>query len=573
MLALKTFRQVAEHWPTHSEIENVQKSIKELEAGVEDCLAELKVENNDEGVAIAEAHEQVQCHLNRAEFERAKDAGLALLEKAPQILSVRNNVSMAHFFAGEFEEAIAQCHQVLEENEDNIHALSNLIRYHYVLGEEDAAQALVPRLRASDASAYDPWTKRMEALSYLGDYHQVLDLYDLALESGDIKENSLYDFFFHLGAVAVARTGDLGTARKIWQALNKRSNFQVATANLADSNQAVAQRHGAWSFEFNQWVSPGVIKALTQTLQSVVELEKHAKDDDEHEVEIQALFEAFLETHPYFNRLIPIWLERGGPQARSFAFMVAKTVKAPEHLEALKDFALGKWGPDDMRYQAAIEVSQAKLIDKKVTLWLQGKQREIILMAYEFHSDVPESHEPEVEELLIHSINGLKEARDLDMENQEAAAPLYQEVEETLQKAIEMEPDAPDLRNNLAACYHSQGKTAEAIAILDQVVQDSPQYVHARTSRAKIYLGEENLEAAQDLLLPMLEWDRFHFDDFSEFSDVYMEYLMAQDQEDGAKSWLNMWQEVDPENPKIFAWFMRLTDPEDLRKIMEQYQK
>ena len=572
MLALKTFRLVAEKWPNHAEIDSVHNSIKDLEADVEECLAELNVENNAEGVAIAEAHEQVQCHLNRAEFGQARDAGIALLERAPQVLSVRNNVSMAHFFEGEFEEAIAQENKVLEENENNIHALSNLIRYHYVLGDEDAAQALVPRLLASEANAYDPWTKKMEALSYVGDYQKVLNLYDLALESGEIKENSQYDFFFHLGAVAVARTGDLGTARKIWQALDKRSNFQTAKANLSDSNKTVAHRHGAWSFEFNQWVSPVVIQALTQTLQAVVGIEERTKDHDGQAAEIQTLFKSFLADYPFFNRLIPVWLERGGPQARSFAFMVAKTVKDPEHLEALKDFALGKWGPDDMRYQAAVEVTQAKLMSKKVTLWLQGQQREIILMAYEFHSEVPELHEPEVEDLLIQSINRLKEAREKDLEDQDAA-PIYQEVEETLKKAIEMEPEAPDLRNNLAACYHSQGKTEEAIALLDQVVKDSPTYVHARTSRAKIYLDKDNIEAAQGLLLPMLEWDRFHFDDFSEFSDVYMEYLLAQDQKDGAKSWLNMWQEVDPENPKLFSWIIRLTDPEELRRMMERFEK
>lgn len=567
MLALKTFRQVAEKWPNHSEIDSVQNSIKELEAGVEACLAELKLENNAEGLATAEEHEQIQCYLNRAEFDRAKEAGLALLERTPQIKSVRNNVSMACFFEGQFEEAIAQGHKVLEDSKDNIHALSNLIRYHYVLGDEAAARALVPRLLSSEADAYDPWTKKMEALSYLGDYEQVLNLYDLGLESGEIKENSLYDFFYHLGAVAIARVDDLGTARKIWESLNKRSAFQAAVENLADSNQAIAQRHGAWSFEFNQWISPVIIEKLTETLQEVIEIEKRAKDEEEKDASIQALFNTFLDQYPYFNRLIPVWLERGSPQARSFAFMVAKTVQRPEHLEALKEFALGKWGPDDMRYQAAIAASQAKVLDKKVTLWLQGKQREIILMAYEFHSEVPESHDPEVEKMLIHGIDRFKEARETD--DEAVAASIYQEVEETMQKAIALESDAPDLKNNLAACYHAQGKQEEAIALLEQIIQDSPMYVHARTSRAKAYLAEADIESAQELLLPMLEWERFHIEDFSEFSDVYLQYLMAQGQEDGARSWLNMWQEVNPESPKLFSWFLRLTDPEDLQRIME----
>ena len=566
MLALKTFWQVAEKWPNHSAIENVHKSIKQLEAGVEDCLAELKVDNNEDGWAIAEEHEQVQCHLNRSEFAQARDIGLALLERAPQVKSVRNNVSMAYFFEGKFEEAIAQGYQVLEESENNIHALANLIRYHFVSGDQDAAQALVPRLLASEEDAYDPWTKKMEALSYLGEYQTVLDLYDLALESGDIQENSLYDFFFHLGAVAIARIDDLGTARKIWQSLNKRSNFQLAAANLIDSNQMVAKRHGAWSLAINQWISPVLIESLTQIFQQAMEIEQRVNDADECNAQIRTLFNTFLDDYPYINHLIPVWLDRGDPQARIFAFMMAKKVQRPEHLEALKTLALGKWGPDDMRYQAALEVAKAKLIDKTVTLWIQGKQCEIVLLAYEFHTEVPERHTPEVKELLIHSLNRLQEAR--LMTDQEAATLVYQDVEETLKKALAMEPDAPDLRHNLAACYYSQGREEEAIAIIDQVVQDSPNYVHARTSRAKTYLDQDNLDAAEELLLPMLKWDRFHIEDFSEFSDVYLEYLVTKEQEDGAKSWLSMWKQVDPESPNLISWIFRLTDPEELRQMI-----
>lgn len=570
MLALKTFRRVGEQWPNHSEIDNIQKTIKELEAGVEDCLAELKVANNPEGIAIAETHEQVQCYLSRSAFEQARVVGLTLLEHSPQLLTVRNNVSMAYFFEGNVEEAIAQCHQVLDEDNGNIHALSNLIRYHYIAGDEDAAQALVPRLLTSEADAYDPWTKKMEALSYLGDYQKVLDLYDLALESGDIKESSLYDFFFHLGAVAIARVDDLGTARKIWEALNKRSTFQLAAANFADSTHTMAHRHGAWSFEFNQWGSPVMIEALTQTLEQVVEVESQANDDDDTDADIQAIFKAFLDQYPHFDRLIPIWLERGDPQSRSFAFVVAKAVQNPEHLEALKDFALGKWGPDDMRYKAAVEVAKAKLIDKQVTLWLNGQQRDVVLLAYEFHDDVSENHTPEVQELLVKSLTRLRDAQDTTKDQTELSS-IYQESADLLEKAIEMEPNAPDLRNNLAVSYQGLGKQEEAIALLDQVIQDSPDYVHARTSRARAYIDEDNLDAAQDLLLPMLKWDRFHFDDFAEFSDVYIEYLMAMDQEDEAQGWLDLWKKVNPEHPKLISWFVRLTDPEELKRLIANY--
>lgn len=576
MLALKMFRLVAEKWPDHAEIDEVKTFIQSLEEGVEDCLADLGVPNNAEGLAIAQSHEQVQCHLNRAEYDQAVEVGNALLIKAPDLPSVHNNVSLGLYFRGDTEGAIAQAQQVLDHDETNIHALGNLVRYYYVDGQVEKAKAIADRLLDNDSKAFDPWTKKLEAFSYLGDYETVLDLYNQGLESDDVEDSAAYDFFDHLGAVAMARLGNLSKARKVWQAIEKRSQFQIATQNLDDSNQSVSERHGAWSFELSQWLSPVVLKDFQETMDAIVALTPSGDESGEPEDDTRAreLLNEFLDRHSGLDHVLSILLERGSPYARSLAFMMTKTVRRPEHLEALKTFALGHHGPDGLRYKAAVEVVSDKLINKRVSLWMHGKQQEIILMAYEFHEDVDEIHTEEVDELLVKSIDLLNEARDADDKgDQESAERLYHEVEDVLGQALAMEPDAPDLRNNLAACYHSQGKLDEAIALLDQVIEDSPDYVHARTSRAKLYISAEEIEAARELLLPMLEWDRFHFDDFSEFSDTYMAFLMAQDQEEGAQQWLNMWQQVDPESDKLFRWMLRLTDKEELMKMLQQQNR
>ena len=569
MLALKTFRSFAERWPNHAGIGEVRESITELEAELADCLADIGLPNTAEGFETAARHEQVQRYLERNEFQSALTAGKALLETHPELAAVRNNMSLAYFYEGDFENAIAQARQVLDIQSNNIHALGNLVRYLYITGEVDEVKAVLPRLLESDAQASDPWTKKMETLSYLGDWDGVIELYDQAQASGDIRESATYNLFFHLGAVAMARLGRIGEARKIWQRIVKRSpSFRLAENNLADSNQALGQRHGAWPIGFSQWLGLNVMQDIHTTVsEQFLSMDESQQTDEESDAKMHDIFSDVLERYPYLNHLIPIWFERGGPQTRQLAWFVTSYVKAPEHLEAMKAFALGQWGTDDLRYQAAMEAVKGKVLDKQnVRMYLQGEWREINLIAYEFHEDRETSHSDEVQELLGRALDGLREVQHAP-ENADMSE-LHQEIDAQLKKALEYEPDAPDLRQNLAVSYEQQGRKDESIALIDSIIEDHPEYVHALASRAKAYLVEDNVDKARDLLLPLLSRDRFHFEDFAEFSDVYLEFLVAQGQEDGAKSWLQMWEEVDPEHPKIMRWKIRWMDREQLMERM-----
>ncbi|NET09623.1 MAG: tetratricopeptide repeat protein [Symploca sp. SIO2B6] len=571
ILALKTFRGFVQQFPHHAEVDEVKQFLKDLEGELETLLSELKVSNDQDGFELASQHELVQCYLNRSEFQSARELGLTILEQQPELLPVHNNVSLAYFFEGDFQSAVEQCFTALDQDATNIHALSNIIRYLYCVGEVEEAKERVPELLASNAKAYDPWTKKLEALSYVGDYEGVLNTYEQALATGDIEGDRANDFFLHLGAVAMARLGRLSDARKVWQGLVRRSpNFSLAQENLQDSNQPAGQRHGAWAFDFNQWISPFIINGFKTELADSRLLDSDSKQPEEERNEaLRQLFADFIDRYPYLNHLFQVWLEHGSPEARHFAWMITSLVKAPEHLNMLKSFALSQWGPDDTRYQAAIKAVQGGVMEKKARLWLRGEWQDIVLMAYEFHDEMQYSHEPAVQKVLEFAILQMREvAANRDRPD---APDIYAEVEEALKEGLKLEPDAPDLRNNLAVVYNLQERTEEALALWDEIIEDSPNYVFARTSRAKLYLtdkpaegsiSEEVIEKVKALLMPMLEWDRFHFDDFSEFSDAYIWLLLAQDQDEGARGWVKMWEQVDPDNPKLFRWKRSLKDAE-----------
>ena len=70
-----------------------------------------------------------------------------------------------------------------------------------------------------------------------------------------------------------------------------------------------------------------------------------------------------------------------------------------------------------------------------------------------------------------------------------------------------------------------------------------------RVSVARSHLIQGEIEAAEALLKPLLSRKRFHFDEFANFSNVYIELLVAQKRQDAARAWLKMWEGVDQKHP------------------------
>lgn len=545
LLALKTFRRALEMDPHHPFAADATQVIQNLEPKLQGLLAEMGLSDED-GLEIAILHEQGQAYLEQRDYKAARQAENQVLERHPEFLSAQNNLSLIHWMEGDSEGAIATARAVLEKQPDNIHALSNLIRFLCMTGDIEAASAYREPIKASNAAAWDGWTKKVEGLTYLADDASVVEMWEAAQEANSDQEIHANPLFHHLVAVALARTGNTQKAIAEWQkTLRREPGFSLAQENLNNIRLPIALRHGAWPFHLDNWLSPSISLDLRQTLDRQLGSRQEGKL-------IPALRD-FLQRHPELMTILPRLLERGGPQGQEFALGLTEQLKTPELLNLVKDFALGQNGPDQMRYRAAILAAEAKLISKdKVTLWLQGEWREIILLAYQFREEPLVKHAKAVSELLQPALRLLHE-------NTPTAAA---EAEALLNQALELEPEAPDLLNNLSIALQQQGQLDACRALLGDIVTRFPDDVFASASLAKLHLLDENIEAAEALLQPFLSRDQFHFMEFSAFSDAYLELLLAKKLKEGAQGWLEIWEKVmtqaDLSDPKLDIWKKRL---------------
>lgn len=546
--ALLTFRRFLNRWPQHERATKVRKTVADLEPQIGEMLSSAGFSGED-GLETAALHEESLALLDQGRYGQARHKAEELLKRYPKFVPALNNIAQTYLAEGQLDRAIATAERVIELDADNFHALSNLARYFVLKGEIEKAKSFGERLRRLESQKMDVWVKKAEAASILGDDAAALDAFNGAERAGDLDMPAVGGFLYHLAAVAAMRQGNETQARHYWkQALDLSPGLDLAQANLNDLNKPVGERHAPWAFDAGNWLMRPVVEDLAKTLKPA------AKRGDDA---VTQAARNFLERHPELIGLVPILFDRGDSQAREFALNLVEMAKTPELLAALRDFALSQRGPDEMRWKAARIANEGGLISQHVRMWMQGEWRDLMLLDYEMHDEPSFQHPPRVAKLLDESLEAMRD------DNADRA-------ERLVRQGLELEPDAPDFLNNLAAIYERRGQKKEAEELLRQIIAKHPDYSFPHINLARFAIQRGDLDEAELQLKPLLTRKRFNVGEFGFFCNAQMEFLMAKKQMDGVRSWLEMWAGIDPDNPLIAGWRARLDMPLGLGRLLRR---
>src|SRR5262249_28952269 len=243
--------------------------------------------------------------------------------------------------------------------------------------------------------------------------------------------------------------------------------------------------------------------------------------------------------HPALTTLAPILLDRGDPAGRDFALMLAKTARTPELLAMLRDFALGQRGTDAQRFEAANVASEAGVPPRgPVRMWQGGEWGEVMLLAFEIHEEPSNKHSPRVAALA-------QQAWDAQHRDEDARA------ERLLKEALELEPELPDLLNNLAQAYQGQGRYAEAEALIRQVHERFPDYFFGRIGVSQYLARDGKLDEARQLLMPLMQQQRLHTSEFRALCHAHITIALAAGDRHAAENWLALWERVETDHPML----------------------
>jgi tetratricopeptide (TPR) repeat protein len=562
--AAQQFKHFLRKFPDDERANDARDTLAELEGHLSNALDDNDLKG-DAALELATLHEEVQVRMAQGRLAEAERVAEQLLRRKPDFVSGWNNLGSIHYMNGNTEKAIECSQRVLAIRPDNIHALSNLTRYLLIAGDEEGAKQTAERLRPLTPIVAEHSIKKAEAFTFLGDDQAVLDAYAEAQANLPV-DNAGKALLMHLAAVAHARTGHEKEARDLWKrALAVSPTLDLARDNLNDLKLPVEERHTPYAFDMNYWLNQRVGKDLSSEItraereaaQRDDELDGEEDDGDSDSVMRRAT-QRTLRKHPNLVVLAPHLLDRSGPAGRQFALIVAKTARTPEMLNALRDFGLSQRGPDRMRTEAVFTCVEAGVLPpNNLRMWLRGEWREINTFKTEITGETDEGILlPEVEPLAQQAHDAMHSG---DSER----------AEELWLQALEIQPDVPMLRFNLAQAYELQGRRDEAQKIIEDLHRQYPDYLFARCALAIRHAEKGEIAAAREMVTPLSSRTKLHVSEHFSLMHAQFEIALAEGKQADAEHLLDIIEEIHPDHPSLEALRRRLNMPKLLRRFLD----
>ncbi len=539
-LAIHTFQEALHRWPDHPKSAEARKAIPLLESALREQASGLNL-SETQAFDLLLQHDELRYCLAHAEYRRGRQLAEKLLHSFPDFVPALNNLAQIFAVDGEFDQAIRASMRVLEIEPENIHALSNLTRLYFLSGRPAEAEAYARRLKSSRADAADRWTKIAEALTFVEDDEGVLALYERAKTARELEPPHTDEIFYHLLAVAASYQGKEKEAQNYWRkALKINPHFDWALENLADLKKPQEDRSGVWAYPFESWLLAAAVHGLSDQLKKI----KPAVEKSGVQAAIARYFE---EKHPEVFFLAPHLVERGDSKARAFVAHTAAATAHPALVSAAKGFIFGKRGSLQERFEAAHILSEADLLPSgPVQMWSGSEMHEVMLLNMEISPEPEKSTLPR--RALLLAEQALDALRERDGER----------AQELLEQALALAPDDPSLVNNLAMALDMQGQVEQARQMIRELHARFPDYFFGIIAAANLEVIQGNLERAHELLNGLMQRKKLHTSEFTALCQAQIQSYLAENNREAARTWVEVWEKVDPENPSLKTYQRRI---------------
>ncbi len=517
-----------------------------LESALELMYKDLGVSDCPQRLDVLILKDRINGALNRDDYETIPAAAEAAFALAPHCVLFLHLLSSAYWNLGDPEQALATVERGLAIEPDDRYLAVDRIRFQGLLGDLESARANTAALAAREADKLDDWVKLAEAYVLLDEPTAIVDLYEQAERAckADPKLGELPALLLHYTAVACAKLGDTARARSLWE-LESESFANTDRYNYNNILLPAAQRHTPWAMPIDYWLPYYFRKQaneFSQALPDDAELEDDPEAGDRQAAIEQAAREWFAQ-QPFLNN-VPHLLRVGGPDLHHFLCGLARLTQLEPLRTAIVDYALSDVGADKPRIQAAqTAVDNGWLPNGPTQLWVGGQQREILLVSVTLTNDVePEqSDEPEVEDLL--------ERADELAENGDWAEAIA-----LLQEAQTLAPEVKHVVLQLALYYEANEQLDDAHATLTDFCTRHPDFITGTIHLGQLEVKRGDLEAAETILTSMLQRGEFHWYDFTRLCILGIVLNIAKNHAVGARSWLNLGKESDPDYSNWSTW-------------------
>jgi tetratricopeptide (TPR) repeat protein len=464
------------------------------------------------------------------------------LKTYPADLRIRNNLAEALALKGDLAESTKIINETLEIAPENFFAIAVRCRLNYFQGHAEDSLADAEKLLALKPRQISDLTKAAQSFAFVGFETGIRWAYEQAKQRNWFDDSSTEAAILtNLYGTCLAFAGDMQSARLHWKhAVKIAGPATTAQDNLDDAKQSAAKRWGPMYFDMRDWLSQTQQKTLRESselAQLLAELGDEISNCDPYD----AISKQLLRMHPEIELLIPGMLNRGDAGCQRLALIVASTSQRPDVRAALLTYVQGARGTDQFRSQILPTLKNMRqAFDSPRSFFVNGKQQQIELIGFEI-TDEPNIPDERTDET----------CERLEAANQALRAGEGAKAESLLRQVQKIEPNAPDVLNNLAVALQMQDRMDEANVLVDEVINKHPTYFFGRIAAAGRALNEKDYDQAQTILIELQRRERLQTSEFFALVKISVHFNVAKGAIEPAQRWLDMLKDYAPDHHDI----------------------
>ncbi|WP_425262798.1 tetratricopeptide repeat protein [Paenibacillus thermotolerans] len=212
--AEKALLQYLENDPEGQFIDESEEMMEMLSFELERPMKITKVKSR-EGLY---EHDRARAMLEEGRFTEAIKLLERLVRDHPDFTAAHNNLALAYYYVGRFEDSFASVRKVLEMDPGNLHGLCNLAIFYQNAGDKPKLDEMVQLLAKTYPYHQEHVFKLATTMGVLG-HHDVAYRHFRRLLKGDAA--GIDPTLYHYAAVACYNTGKYAEAERLWKQAEK----------------------------------------------------------------------------------------------------------------------------------------------------------------------------------------------------------------------------------------------------------------------------------------------------------------------------------------------------------------
>ncbi|GGG05176.1 HEAT repeat domain-containing protein [Paenibacillus abyssi] len=159
-------------------------------------------------------HDQARTLLEEGKFVEAVRILEKIVEEQADFLAARNNLALAYYYMGLFDEGMKTIGDVLKLEPGNLHGLCNLAIFYQHAGRKEDLEQLLELLNKTYPFHHEHVFKLATTMGILGEHEAAYRHFQRLLKDAVLQQDPC---LYHYTAVAATNIGKLDEAQRLWR--------------------------------------------------------------------------------------------------------------------------------------------------------------------------------------------------------------------------------------------------------------------------------------------------------------------------------------------------------------------